>query len=200
MLTPRPIGGFTLIELLVALTLAAILLALGAPAMSQYLQIAKVGASTQSLHAGLQAARTEAIRRNRPVEFVLTNMSVTATNIASAVVASSTGVNWVVRAASGPASAPEYDLVDAKAAAESAGGDPTSVVIAASGAFPGTLTFNGFGGVTAPTTFTVRHLSAPACPGAGAIRCRLVRISGGGQVSTCDPDVTNADDTRFCRP
>ena len=200
MLNARPVGGFTLVELLVALTLAAILLAIGAPSMSQYLQTAKVGASTQSLHAGLQAARTEAIRRNRPVEFVLTNMAVGATNIASAVVQSSTGVNWVVRAASGPASAPEFDLVDAKAAAESAGGDPTSVVIAASGAFTGTITFNGFGAVTAPGTFIVRHVSSPSCPGAGAIRCRLVRISGGGQVSTCDPDATSPDDTRFCRP
>ena len=94
--------GFTLIELLVGMTLLAVLLGLGAPAMGTYLQNSKLASAAASYYTGLQMARTEAIRRNVRTEFVLTDTRGlprrTSRNAAGADVS---GRNWVVRAASG---------------------------------------------------------------------------------------------------
>ena len=72
MLNPS-MRGFTLVELLVGISLLAMLLALGMPSMSQYIQNNKISSAASNYYAGLQLARTEAIRSNVPVEFVLTN-------------------------------------------------------------------------------------------------------------------------------
>jgi type IV fimbrial biogenesis protein FimT len=72
--------GFSIIELSVALTIAGVLLALGAPAMSGYLQNARLGTAAQSIYGGLQMARTEAVKRNQQVEFVLTNSALESTS------------------------------------------------------------------------------------------------------------------------
>ena len=80
MLTPRRARGFTLIELAVALTIAGVLLALGAPAFGTFLQNARLGTRAKSFYTGIQLARSEAIRLNLPVEFVLTDTPVSTAN------------------------------------------------------------------------------------------------------------------------
>ena len=52
--------GFTIIELLVGLTLLAVLLGLGAPAMSSYLQNSKMQSVAASYYSGVQMARSVA--------------------------------------------------------------------------------------------------------------------------------------------
>lgn len=69
----NPNRGFSLIELVVVIAILAVLLGLGMPSLTAYLENAKVRAAAENLLAGLQQARAEAIRLNTPVEFLLTN-------------------------------------------------------------------------------------------------------------------------------
>lgn len=196
--------GFTIVELLVGLTIAAILLSLGIPGMSAYLQNAKVGSVTQSLHASLAYARTEAIRRNAPVEFVATNDDVSASGIANSVTGNAVGANWIVRAPQ-PSASNVFELLEARTGREGqATPGAASVVVdttPSAGTFDGTIVFNGFGGTASGVayTFDIRNPVAGACVTAsGPVRCRRVRLSAGGQVRTCDPAVSDTRDTRFC--
>jgi type IV fimbrial biogenesis protein FimT len=193
--------GLTLIELLVALTILGFLMALGVPAMSTYLQNAKVASAAQNLQAGLAFARLEAIRRNAPVEFVLTNSDVGASGVADTVVPSGAGVNWLVRAPQMPPSV-NFDLLDAKRGGEGEGqAAAPAVLIAASGVFGGTIAFNGIGGTATGTayTFNLSNPAAGACAAAsGPIRCRRVHVSAGGRVRSCDPAVADVNDSRMC--
>ncbi|HEY6895859.1 MAG TPA: GspH/FimT family pseudopilin [Rhodocyclaceae bacterium] len=64
-------GGFSLIELMVVIAIAAILLGLGLSGVNTMLVNNKVRAKAESIFAGLQMARAEAIRRNAPMRFAL---------------------------------------------------------------------------------------------------------------------------------
>jgi type IV fimbrial biogenesis protein FimT len=63
--------GLTLTELLIVLTLSAIVLAIAAPAMGQWVRDIEVRSSASSLLATLQAARAEAVTRNTSVRLQL---------------------------------------------------------------------------------------------------------------------------------
>jgi len=185
-------GGFSLIELSVALVIVCVLLALGAPAFSGYLQNARLGALAQSFYGGLQTARTEAVKNNQNVEFALTNSSLETTT-ADSIVLDSTGHNWWVRlpsSASAPASGIESKSTNA--------GELGSIAIAASGP---SFIFNGLGAATVPATTGIA-LSNPVlglCAPAGPVRCWNIVVSPGGQIRVCSPDPTlPAGDSRAC--
>lgn len=59
--------GFTLIEVLVVVAISAILLAIGIPSFNATVSRAQARDAAQTLHASLQLARSEAIRRAVPV-------------------------------------------------------------------------------------------------------------------------------------
>jgi prepilin-type N-terminal cleavage/methylation domain-containing protein len=63
--------GLTLTELLIVLTLSSILLAIGAPALGQWVRDIEVRSNASSLLAVLHAARTEAVTRNAWVRLQL---------------------------------------------------------------------------------------------------------------------------------
>jgi type IV fimbrial biogenesis protein FimT len=63
----RPSRGFTLLEIMVAIALVGILLAFGVPSFRQFTQNNAVVAAHNDLVTSLQLARSEALRRNRPV-------------------------------------------------------------------------------------------------------------------------------------
>ena len=204
MLSDHLLRGFTLIELLVAITIAGVLLVLGAPALGTYLQNAKVVSATEALHAGIQQARAEAIRRNAAAQFIMTDSSVAASAATSAV-PSPTGQSWVVLA---PNVNGGTDFVASKSAQEGGGtaGSAAAVEvdsIASGAAFTGSVTFNGLGGTSDNNTYSF-NVKNPvvACVPAGPIRCRRVVVSPGGQIRVCDPAVstTDATDTRRCPP
>ncbi len=201
MLTLASRRGFTLIEVLVTMSILALLLALGAPAMGTYLQNSKLAAATSSLYTAVQTARTEAIRRNVQAQFVLTDTPVSTADIANALAPAVAGRNWVVRAASGAVFVP----IESKAGAEGeASTAPPAVQVAGAASAPvvfdGTIPFNGFG-----QTFTgVRYVidvsnpTAGICADAGGtIRCRRIVVSPGGQIAACDP-AAPVGDSRAC--
>lgn len=77
-LSPRPgLGGaargLTLIELMITVAVLAIGLALAAPAFTQQLANYRLRAAAESIINGLNYARAEAVRRNAPVSFTLSD-------------------------------------------------------------------------------------------------------------------------------
>lgn len=63
----RPGPGFTLVELLIVIVVAAVVLAIGAPQFSEFRRNTRLSGVSNDLLAALQQARTEAIKRQRPV-------------------------------------------------------------------------------------------------------------------------------------
>lgn len=194
MLTRPRHAGVTLIELLIGISIVAIALALGLPSMSTYIQNNKIGSVVGNYYGGLQTARTEAIRSNDPVEFVMTN----GTGLGAA--PDPAGRNWVVRAVPLVGGA---RLIDQKIAAEGEGSVNAAVqvtVLLAPAGFDGRITFNGFGAPTAnPFSLDVTNPVLGLCVPGGPARCRRINVTSGGQITACDPAATTVvGDTRVC--
>lgn len=190
--------GFSLIELMIAIAIMGILLALGLPAYNTFISNAKLRASAQSFLSGLQLARSEAVRRNAGVDFVLTDEDVSGPNFDS-VVTSATGRNWLIRTNN------LTTYIEGKFGADGSGRSMEQATPIAVSGPTGTITFNGFGGTTlgAAATFEFTNPSAGTCAGAGGqVRCLNVTIAIGGQARICDPAIgpaaVAAGDTRGC--
>ena len=199
MLSRSGIGGFTLVELLVGMALVGVLIALGAPSMSNYLQNSKIANATSGYYSAIQTARTEAIRRNVLTEFVLTDAPFSSMAPASA------ARSWAVRASytSG------FVRVDAKDAGEGEGNRATPTLAITGSASPitfdGTIAFNGFGATLpagASYSLDIKNPAAGVCKNdGGTIRCRRIIVSPGGQIAACDPAAAaSAGDSRACPP
>lgn len=59
--------GFTLVEQLACLAVLGVLSAIALPGLRQFMQAQQVTGATHALHASLLLARSEAVKRNRPV-------------------------------------------------------------------------------------------------------------------------------------
>jgi len=195
--------GITLVELMIGLAILALLLGLGLPSFNAFLANSKVRNAAEGLQAGLALARSEAMRRNQNVEFVLTNETVDLGTV-STLAPSASGIHWVVRVLD-PATA-NYDLVDSRSGYEGSGqaDGGIGIQVAASDA---TITFRGLGGtqgLAATATYDFSNPAAGACHTTatpGPIRCLRVQVSVAGLIRMCDPSVdpaTNPGDTRLC--
>lgn len=65
--------GFTLVELMIVLVVAAVLLGLAVPSMSQFTLSGKLRAYSNEIVASVALARSEAIKRNQPVRLCVAN-------------------------------------------------------------------------------------------------------------------------------
>lgn len=204
--------GFTLVEIMVALAIVTIMLLLGLPSMSSYLQSSKLATEAQNFQTGLQVARTEAIRRNQVTTFTLTDQAVTQPNMNAALAApSNVGRNWMVTSIDPTRVAPNnIDFVDSKDRQEGAGSTASSIqvtgTIVPAGAFNGVVQFNGMGATSdaAGVANGLQYRLAVINPAGGAcvanggpMRCLDVRVMPGGRVKVCDP-VAAAGDSRAC--
>jgi type IV fimbrial biogenesis protein FimT len=206
-LNQRRARGFTIIELMVAVTIIAILTALVIPTFGGMIQNSKIGSSSKSYLIGLQTARAEAIRRNTPVEFVLTNTPIAA-GVENSAVPDAAGRNWVVRVTD-PAASASYLPIETKSAQEGSGtsGTPSVQVVGAatappSATFAGVLAFNGLGSTTGgeAVVFDVSNPAGGPCAASGGpMRCQQIQVRPGGQIALCDPQAA-AGDSRACPP
>jgi type IV fimbrial biogenesis protein FimT len=170
--------GFSLIELMFTVTIFGLVLMLGLPSFSEWIQTQQLRAATEATLNGLQVARAEAIRRNLQVQIVF----------------GPPGTSWTVTEVLSAAP------VQSRPAAEGS----ANAVLALTPVGATTVTFTPLGSVTtnadASAILTQLDITNPTggnCQPAGPMRCLRVLVTGGGSLKMCDPIVV-APDARAC--
>jgi len=188
--------GFTLIELMIALALIGVMLALGAPAFSAWIQNTQIRTAAESMLTGIKLARTEAAKRNATVRFQM----MTSTDASCGL--STTGANWVVSVndATGLCDVADSLLPPYPVRIKASGEGTRNVAYSASLA---STNFDALGRVTPiPAADLVFDITNPAGGGcvasSGPMRCLQIQVTPGGQARMCDPAVTAANDSRTC--
>lgn len=194
--------GFTLIEVMIALTVLGIVLMIGLPNLATWMQNTQIRTAAEGLQSGLQLARAEAIKRNKPVRFQLV------TSLTSGCVLSNQGTSWVVSQTdpTGLCDVAESESIAPQAIQKRDGneGTPYATIkgLDSTGAAAASLVqFNGLGRVTGATpiaTIKVENPTGGTCQPGGPMRCLQLTVSTGGEVRMCDPAVTDATDPRKC--
>jgi type IV fimbrial biogenesis protein FimT len=72
-------SGFTLLEIMMVVALLAVLIGIGAPSMGEFIRNSRITGKANDLLAGLNLARTEAIKRHVPVTVCATADATAAT-------------------------------------------------------------------------------------------------------------------------
>jgi type IV fimbrial biogenesis protein FimT len=194
--------GLTLIEVVVVLALLAILAFAVGPNVVSAVGNQRIRGSSESLMQGLQRARNEALKMNRPVSLwlVTPNGSGALDNTCAL---AATARSWVVSL---------NDPAGKCAAANGLTVDPMIIERPVSGSTAGTVaiaalqsdgstaatsvTFDGFGRVTAATAIATIDLDL-ATPSNDYRRLRI-EVGRGGSVRLCEPAITATDDPRRC--
>ena len=176
MLMRRLVRGVTLIEMLIGLVVLALLMSLAVPSFMVWMQNTRIRNAADAVLNGMQIARAEAIRRNKPVQFALTNQS-----------------DWRVTIVK--PSATETNPIQTRSAAE--GSANVNVTATPGGAYA--VTFDAMGGPTGNLDGSVgigslQFTSQVSDP---AIRTLNIVISVSGTIRMCDPNVA-ASDPRSC--
>jgi len=178
--------GFTLIELMVTVTILTLLLLASIPSFSGWVANARVRSVAEEIANGLRLAQSEAVRRNRPVVFVMTNSSP-----AKSATPADNGRNWYVQAfplASSAEAAADSDYIQGGNYAAQSG-----VTISSTSS---TLCFGSMGSVVAIGADDAVNILRVACTAGaktyavsrtGADRSLNVMVGVGGQVRLCDP-------------
>lgn len=194
-------SGFTLVEMMIAIAIMAILLAIGMPAFQTFIQNIQIRTAAESMQAGLNLARTEALRRNARVSLWMVN------GVSASCARSSSGTSWVVSFdnPAGLCNVASSETVAPRLIQSRAGSDGSSSVnvnaVDANGAGTSCITFNGFGSIESTCAgggnpieaITFRSATAPT-----TTRGLDVQVTSGGAVRMCDPAVTVSTDPAYC--
>jgi len=179
----RYASGVTLVELMIAIAVLAIIVSIGFPSFTLWIQNARIRTATEAVMSGIKLARTEAIRRNTLVRFDLVN------SITNSCALSSSGTSWVVARGTpvGACGTTPADPADTSAAS---GSDPKIIQkwTAAEGAQGATITatggstliFNGIGRTSTGTTIT--KLAITHSSGATGLRKFDIEVESGGLI------------------
>lgn len=181
MLNKRSIAvtrGFTMIELIIGMAIMAILMALAAPNFSTWIQNSRIRGVAESIVNGLQLARSEAVMRNAEVEFTFTS-----------------GSGWRIGCRIVTATCPES--IQSRAEGEGATG---AITVDALDGTP--IRFDSLGrldvaALAAGATSARINIDSSALPAAQSRDLRVTVTVAGG-VRMCDPNVSDATDSRFC--
>jgi type IV fimbrial biogenesis protein FimT len=181
-------NGFTLLEMIVTMGVFALIIALGVPTLSKWVNNTRVRAVADGLQNGIRLAQTESLRRSRLVVFALTN------NSTAPFTATASGKSWYVETVPSMLDGTETpQLVDSGALS-------TAASLTVSG--PAAICFNSAGRLYASASAGVTGITGGAtCTAAtapaynvlltpGSDRPLRVNVSLGGQVHMCDPAKT----------
>lgn len=166
------LAGFTLIEMMIVVSVIGILAAIGLPSYQTLIQNAQIRTAAESIQAGLQKARVEAVKRNVQVRFVLgTNSAWSISCVTAAQCADLTG-----------------GVFESRSAKE---GTSTNITVTPDVAGADTIIFTNLGTVQssppAPTVpFTQLSIDSTAIV-ASESRDLSIRLGAGGFSRICDP-------------
>lgn len=195
--------GVSLIEMMIAISIGALLLMLGVPSFNLWIQNTQTRTAAESILNGLQLARTEAVRHNTNVRFMLTDASGAVAWAVSCVNANADcpatiqtrnsnegGINARagvdVAALPSPIPAGHFNV----ALAVGAG-------LAAAPPFTG-VTFDGLGRVPSTNVGTdISRIDVVNATTANGQRMVIV-VGTGGQVRMCNPNLTLASNPQGC--
>lgn len=190
--------GFTLIELMVAVAIFVIALTAMLPSVTSWVQGLAVRNVGESMRAGLERARMEALRRNTPMTFWLVTSGAN-TPLNNECRQAPGGTSWVisVQAPDGacmaaPSTTVAPGLVERWSGTEAG----RNVVVAAqdaNGNAVSSVTFNTLGQLQATGTPLTRVDISHSSTGNRRMR---IQLDGGGSVRLCDPDVGGTDPRR----
>lgn len=202
MTPPSSAAGFTLIELAITLTVFALLLGVVAPSAGALVANKQIRVTAESIQTGLQKARMEAVRRNRPVRFSLVSSNDPAV-VDSSCAPSASAASWVISVndPAGKCSNTLSNVADPMLVETYAAGvHARRVVVSAAGddgvTAADSVTFDGFGravGVNRLARVVVDNVVA-----GNDYRPLQVVISEGGGIRLCDPRVSANADPRAC--
>lgn len=169
--------GATLVEMLIGIAILAILMMVGLPSYTAWMQNTQIRNATESVLNGMQLARNEAVRRNTNVQLALGAQS-----------------SWEIRVGSNTG-----DLIQSR----TYGAGSKNVTVAALPANATKITFSSLGRVVAnadaSATITQLDFNVPTSILADtASRNLRIGVTAGGNVRMCDPTVTATDDPRLC--
>lgn len=191
--------GLTIIELVVTMVVLGLMMAAVVPTATGWMRGLRVRSAAESLRAGVELARMEALRRNGQVSFWLVSVGSSRVPDDSCALSTSSA-SWVVSVvdpSSACGAAPSLtdtpQLVQRSQAAESAG-DVSVTALSADGTASNRVTFNGLGQVIA-TGSPLQTIDVSASV-SGSRRLRVV-VEPGGAIRMCDRDV-GATDPRAC--
>ena len=176
LIEPRRQFGFTLIELMIGIVVLAVLVSLSMPMFREWMASTQIRNASDALLNGVQLARTEALRRNKNVEFRLGNNS-----------------DWEVWQA-----APAIQI-QVRGSQE---GQTDVAVVAPTPGGAAKVTFSPMGGVVTnlDATSTLQQLDiTPATGAPTGVRPLRVVIPNSGAARMCDPGSDlKSTDTRRC--
>lgn len=202
MLIPRKQNGVSLIELMIGIAIVSLLMVLGTPSFSLWMQNTQTRTAAESIQNGLQIARTEAVRRNVNVRFNLTDAGGT--------------VAWTVDCVNVTADCPAG--IQSRSGSEGGVNARVGISVAAlpspipAGQFdtplaagvglPAGVTFDGMGRVPALnpngtvnnddiTRIDVTNVNA-------GVRRMVIVVATGGQTRMCDPVIALAANPQGC--
>lgn len=198
--TPARQHGFSIIEVAVTLVVLGLLLTSAIPNISSWLRNTKLRNESETLMSGLQQARNEAVRRNRPVTFWLVHLP-TANTMNNDCTVSATGTSWVVsiddpdgKCASGASLDNDPRLVAARTGADGGASVGVSGLQEDGSTAASSVTFDGFGRATGD----LRRVDIAYASSSDGDRPLRIEIQTSGLTRSCDTLVTASDDPRKC--
>jgi len=191
-------SGFSLIELMIGIAIVSLLMLIGAPSFSLWVQNTQVRTAAESIQNGLQIARTEAVRRNTNVRFNLTNAGGTVAWSVDCVNVTTDCPTGIQTRSGGEGGANARVGISVAALPSPIPANYFNTPITAGTGLPAGVTFDGIGRVpTANIGTDITRIDITNAARADARRMVVV-IGTGGQTRMCDPAIALATNPQGC--
>lgn len=191
-------SGFSLVELMIGIAIVSLLMLIGAPSFSLWVQNTQVRTAAESIQNGLQIARTEAVRRNTNVRFNLTNAGGTVAWSVDCVNVTADCPAGIQSRSGGEGGANARVGISIAALPSPIPANHFNTAIAAGTSLPAGVTFDGIGRVpTANIGTDITRIDVTNTVRADARRMVVV-IGTGGQTRMCDPSIALATNPQGC--
>lgn len=198
MLIPGRQVGVSLIELMIGIVIVSLLMVMGAPSFSLWIQNTQVRTAAESIQNGLQIARAEAVRRNANVRFNLTDAGGTVAWSVDCVTVTADCPAGIQTRSGGEGGANARIGVSVAALPSPIPANHFNTAIAAGTGLPAGVTFDGIGRVpVANVGADISRVDITNTARADARRM-VVIIGAGGQTRMCDPAIALATNPQGC--